>query len=155
MEGQAFQDEITNNYCWGCGALNDEGLRIKSYWEENEAVCTWKPEPAHMAGPRHILNGGIIATLIDCHCVCTAIAAAARAEGRPLRDGSDLWYATASLKVTYLRPTPVDVPVVLRAQIAEMGPRKTVVICSVFAGSEVTAQGEVIAVRVPPDWRGL
>jgi len=33
-----------------------------------------------------------------------------------------------------------------------MGERKIVVTCSVAAGGEECAQGEVVAVRVPPGW---
>jgi acyl-coenzyme A thioesterase PaaI-like protein len=70
-----------------------------------------------MAGPQHILNGGIIAVLVDCHCVCTAMASGYHAEGREVTSEPSLWYATASLQVTYLRPTPIAEPVVLRAHI--------------------------------------
>ena len=29
----AIQDAIPDNHCWGCGARNPQGLRIKSYWD--------------------------------------------------------------------------------------------------------------------------
>ena len=83
--------------------MNAYGLRIKSYWSGDEAVCTWDPKPYHTAGPKHVLNGGIIATVIDCHCICTAIAAAYRAEGREIGTEPMIWYATGSLQVTYRR----------------------------------------------------
>ena len=101
-----FQDEIPDNHCWGCGSRNPYGLPIKSHWLGEEAVCSWQPEEHHAAGPKHILNGGIIATLIDFHFICTAIAAAYRAEGREMNSPPPIWYATASLKVSYLRPAP-------------------------------------------------
>ena len=82
MAESSFQDQIKENHCWGCGPANEHGLRIKSYWSGEEAVCTWQPGEQHSAGPLEILNGGVIATLFDCHCVCTAIAAAYRAESR-------------------------------------------------------------------------
>ena len=37
--------------------------------------------------------------------------------------------------------------------ITEAGERKTVVTSQVFSGDTLTAEGEVIAVRVPPSWR--
>ena len=55
--------------------------RSKVTGHGEEAVCTWQPQPNHTSGPPHILNGGIIAVLMDCHCICTAVAAAYRAEG--------------------------------------------------------------------------
>ncbi|HUW96592.1 MAG TPA: PaaI family thioesterase [Anaerolineae bacterium] len=99
-----------------------------------------------------MVNGGIIATLIDCHSACTAMAAAYEAEGREIGSEPHIWCATASLQVAYLRPTPVGEPISLRARVAEMGERKIVVTCSVAAGGEECAQGEVVAVRVPPGW---
>jgi acyl-coenzyme A thioesterase PaaI-like protein len=108
-----------------------------------------------MAGPTHILNGGIIASLMDCHCVCTAIARAYRDEGRVLGSEPLLWYATATLEVKYLRPTPIAAPVELRARIAEVTPRRTLLTCTLSSGDQITAEGRVVAVRVPPAWRGL
>ena len=127
-------------------------MQIKSYWSGDEAVCTWQPKPYHAAGPLHVLNGGIIGTIIDCHCVCTAIAAAYRAEGREIGTEPPIWYVTKSLQVTYLRPTPIDQPVVLRARIKGVDERKTVLTCSLFGKGEECAQGEVVAVRVPSVW---
>ena len=84
MQGRAIQDQLGgDNYCFGCGPQNPDGLQIKSYWEGEETVCRFEARPAFAAGPRQLLNGGIIATLIDCHSVCTAMALAYRAEGRP------------------------------------------------------------------------
>jgi acyl-coenzyme A thioesterase PaaI-like protein len=153
VEQRAIQDQFqTNNYCWGCGCDNEYGLQIKSYWLGEEAVCTWQPEHYHAAGPRNVLNGGIIATLIDCHSACTAMAAAYQAEGREIGTEPYIWCATASLQVTYLRPTPLTGPIDLRARVKELGERKITVDCSVLADGEECARGEVVAVRVPADW---
>jgi len=153
MSPDAFQGHIPEKHCWGCGMLNEQGLQIRSCWSGDEAVCTWQPKKEHAAGPRHILNGGIIATIIDCHCICTAIAAAYRAEGRSMDTEPSIWYVTASLHVAYLRPTPIDGLVVLKAQVKETKGKKTVLSCSLFAEEEECARGEVVAVRVPPTWR--
>ena len=106
-----------------------------------------------MAGPMHILNGGIIATIIDCHCICTAIAAAYRAEGRAMNTEPFIWYATGSLNVSYLKPTPIQEPVVLRARVTETKGKKTIVTCSLYAREDECARGEVVAVRVSSAWR--
>lgn len=153
MDQHVFQDHIAEKHCWGCGILNERGLQIKSTWSGDEAVCTWQPMDYHLAGPTHVLNGGIIATIIDCHSICTAIAAAHRAEGRAMNTEPSIWYATASLQVTYLKPTPINEPVVLRARVKEMKGKKTIITCSLFAEGEECARGEVVAVRVPPAWR--
>jgi acyl-coenzyme A thioesterase PaaI-like protein len=152
MNQPAIQDYMERNKCWGCGASNEYGLHIKSYWSGEEAVCTWKPHKHHMAGPTHILNGGIIATIMDCHSICTAIANAYREEGRELNTEPFIWCVTASLKVDYLRPTPLDEPVTLKSRVKEIKGRKTVVTCSLFSKDEECVRGEVLAIRVSPDW---
>ncbi len=149
---EAIQDLIPENHCFGCGPLNAAGLGIKSYPEGDETVCTFRPSPHHMAGPTHVLNGGIIATVIDCHCVCTAIADAYRAAGRPIGSAPLVWCVTASLKVDYLAPTPIAAPVELRARVREAKGRKRVVDCELRAGGAVRARAEVVAVEVPAGW---
>jgi acyl-coenzyme A thioesterase PaaI-like protein len=150
----AIQDLIPDNHCWGCGPENPLGLRIKSYPDGDETVCRFQPRPEHMAGPTHVVNGGIIAAVIDCHCVCTAIADAYRAAGRPLGSAPLLWCVTASLNVEYLAPTPIAEPMELRARVVEVKGRRRVVACSVRSAGQERARAELLAVEVPPAWRG-
>ena len=61
--------------CFGCGPKNELGLRIRSFEAgDGTVVAEWIPRPEHEAFDGH-LNGGILATLIDCHSNWTAIAA--------------------------------------------------------------------------------
>jgi acyl-coenzyme A thioesterase PaaI-like protein len=151
---QAIQDQIPHNHCWGCGTLNPRGLRIKSYLEGEESVCRFQPSPDHMAGPTHVVYGGIIAAVIDCHSVCTAIADAYRVAGRPLGSEPLLWAVTASLKIDYLAPTPIGQPMELRARVRETKGRKRVLDCTVRSGGRDCARAEVIAVEVGASWHG-
>lgn len=151
---QAIQDQIPHNHCFGCGTLNPRGLRIKSYPQGDETVCRFQPSPDHMAGPTHVVYGGIIASVIDCHCVCTAIADAYRVAGRPLGSEPLLWAVTASLKVDYLAPTPIGEPMELRARVRETSGRKRVIDCVVRSGGRDCARAEVIAVEVGGAWHG-
>src|SRR5579859_3364549 len=143
----AIQDQLPNQPCWGCGPDHPRGLRIKSFWSGDDTVCTWQPGPDHVGWPG-VLNGGILAALVDCHCVCTAIADAYRAEGRRPGSQPSVGFATGSLSVTYVKPAPVDALVELSATIAERGPRKTRIECVVSARGEVRARAEVVAVRL-------
>ena len=152
MSQSAFQDEMGGNHCWGCGSLNPLGLQIKSYWSGEESVCSWQPAAHHMAGPQHILNGGIIATLIDCHCACTAMADAYRAENREINSEPTIWYATSFLSINCLRPTLIAQPVNLTAQITKRTDRKTTLTCILASNGQECVVGEVVAVRVPPAW---
>jgi acyl-coenzyme A thioesterase PaaI-like protein len=150
----AIQDAIPHNHCWGCGPLNPSGLKIKSYWEGDGTVCRFQPSPAHMAGPTDVVYGGIIAAVFDCHAVCTAIADAYRVAGRALGSAPLIWAVTASLKVDYLAPTPIDAPMEVRARVRETSGRKRVVVCSLRSGGRECARAEVLAVEVAPGWRG-
>lgn len=151
---EAIQDRIPHNHCWGCGTLNARGLRIKSHPDGDGTVCRFQPSPDHMAGPTHVVNGGIIAAVIDCHCVCTAIADAYRAAGRELGSEPLIWAVTASLRIDYLAPTPIGAPMELRARVREVKGRRRVVECTLRSGGRECARGEVVAVEVPAAWRG-
>ena len=142
-----FQDHMPGNICFGCGADNPDGLQIKSFWEGETAVCIWESEERYRGWP-NIMNGGILAALIDCHCMGTAMAAALRAEGRPLGSEPHYRYATGTISIKYLKPTSNNQPVELRATVIETKGRKTVMQCDAFSGGEKTAESEVIAIRV-------
>ena len=148
MSGKAFQDEGSVNHCHGCGADNERGLRIKSYWDGDEGVCIWTPEPHHCGGSKDIVNGGIIASLIDCHSLNLAIAHAYRSEGRAIGTAPRIGYVTANLNVSYLKPTPIDKPLHLRAKITKTEGRKAWVDCTLSADGQVRATGHVLGVRV-------
>ncbi len=155
MTGKSFQEQMIGHRCWGCGTRNEQGLQIKSHWsgqEGREAICTWQPAAHYMAGPKQVLNGGIIATVIDCHSVCTAVAAAYLAERRKIGSDPLIWCVTGSLKVDYLRPTPIDQAVTLRAKIQEIAGKKTNLTCSLFSLDKECVRAEVTAVRVPASW---
>ena len=148
MSELAFQDQGSVRHCHGCGAANEKGLRLKSYWDGDEAVATWRAEPHHCGGTKVNLNGGIIASLIDCHSLNLAIAHAYRVERRPIGSAPRIGYVTANLNVSYLKPTPLDESIQLRARIAKLQGRKVWVSCALSAGGEVCATGEVLGVRV-------
>ena len=153
-DGVAFQDLIVDNYCFGCGADNPDGLQIKSYWAgESESICRYQPEARHAAGPRHILNGGVIATIIDCHCICTAIANSYRLEKREIGSDPAIWRVTGSLHIKYLSPSLISSPAELRAKIVEVSNKKTRLSCDLVSAGKVCAEAEVLALRVPPEWR--
>ena len=149
----AIQDAIPHNHCYGCGPDNPDGLQIKSYWDGKESTCTYMPRPEQCAGPKQFLYGGTIASLIDCHSVCTAIANCYERDGFAIGEGPPIWCVTGGLSVNYRKPTPIDRPVELRATLDECTDSKTVVKCTLSSAGVVTAEGEVIAIRVPNSWR--
>jgi acyl-coenzyme A thioesterase PaaI-like protein len=116
------------------------------------SVARFTPREHHCAGPRHFVNGGILATLIDCHCVCTAAAQAYRDQGREIGSAPDLHYATARLDVEYRRPTPIGTELTLRARIVERRERAYVLSCELEANGKITVTARVEAVAVPASW---
>ena len=104
-----------------------------------------------MAGPVDVLNGGIISSIIDCHAVGSAIANEYKIEGRELDSLPLIWCVTASLKVDYLHPTPIDTDIRLEASIIKREGRKVWLSCDVFSNKLKTVTAEVLAVRVNPD----
>jgi acyl-coenzyme A thioesterase PaaI-like protein len=150
MEQEAFQnyypDELS--YCYGCGRLNEQGLKLKSYWDGEETVAIFTPRQYHIAIPGYVY-GGLIASIIDCHGTGTAAAAFCHAEGREMGTEPPVRFVTASLLVEYIRPTPMGVPLEVRGKVKEIKGRKVVVSAWVSANGEICVKGEVIAVQMP------
>jgi len=150
MSEKAFQDFYPDDvsYCFGCGRLNEDGHQIKTYWDGDETVTRFTPEEFHIAIPGYVY-GGLIASLIDCHSTGTAAGASYRAEGRAMDTEPAFRFVTASLKVNYLKPTPLGVPLELRGKVKEIKGRKVVVETTLSAEGEVCATGEVVTVQMP------
>ena len=142
-----FQDHMPGNICYGCGKDHPEGLKIKSYWEGEEAVCVWNSEDKYQ-GWKGLLNGGVLATLVDCHCMCTALAGAYKYENRSLDSEPVYRFATGTMTIKYTAPTSNDHPIEIRASIKEIKGKKVTMDFTVFSQGQPTAEGEVIAIRV-------
>lgn len=104
--------------CFGCGPSNEKGLRLRSFpTADGTVVATFLPWPEHNSGLGY-LNGGIIATLLDCHSAAAVTYEANERGWKSIGDAA-LPYVTAGLDVRYLRPSPLHEAVELRAVIAE------------------------------------
>ncbi len=148
IQKKSIQEYMVGNICFGCGKDNHDGLQIDSYWQENgETICVWHSTPKYQ-GWKGILNGGILASLIDCHCMGTALAAKYHSEGRELGTEPTYHFATGTMNIKYLLPTPNDKPVELRAKALEIKGKKVVVQCDVWSEGRKTAEAEVIAIKV-------
>ena len=155
MGQKAVQDYYPEelSHCYGCGRLNEQGLKIKTYWDGQKSVTTFTPNPYHTAAPGFVY-GGLIASVIDCHGTGTASAAAYEAEGREMGTDPPLRYVTASLHVDFVAPTPLGVSLEVRGRVKEIKGRKVVVNITLTAGDKVCARGEVIAVQAPKNMMG-
>jgi acyl-coenzyme A thioesterase PaaI-like protein len=149
---KAFQDYYPENvaHCYGCGALNKHGHQIKTFWDGDESLTRFTPQPFHSAIPGFVY-GGLLAELIDCHSTGTAAAAMYRAEGREMDTLPAFRFVTGSLLVNYLKPTPLG-PLEIRGRVKEIKGRKVIVTSTVFANGIATATGEVLAVQMPENF---
>lgn len=151
MTEKAFQEYYPDYFahCYGCGKLNEHGHQIKSYWDGDESVCYFMPKPYHTAIPGYVY-GGLLASLIDCHGTGTAAAVAYKAaKGSDPNAEPNTRFLTASLHVDYLKPTPLNVQLEIRAKVKEHKGRKVVIEEWLMANGVITVRGEVVAVQVP------
>jgi acyl-coenzyme A thioesterase PaaI-like protein len=145
MNGQAFQDQYPEDFahCFGCGRLNPSGHQLKSHWDGEETVCRFKPDPKYTGGVPGYLYGGIIASVLDCHGAGTAAAAKAREDGKPISR-----FVTASLKVDYKSPTPINTELEVRGKVVEVKGRKVIVDLTLLAAGQICATGTVVMVQI-------
>ena len=146
---QDFYPEDTA-HCYGCGRLNEVGLRLRTRWDGDETVTRFTPAEHHTAILGSVY-GGLVASLLDCSGTGSAAAATLRAEGRAIGDGPSPRFVTAALKVDFLKPTPLGPELEIRGRIVEIKGRKVVVEETLSADGVVTATGHVVAVRMRDD----
>lgn len=108
-------------------------------------VATWRPSPHHRAF-EGILSGGIIGTLLDCHCNWTAAHALMRRAGTDRPPTT----VTAEYSVRLLRPTPSGAPVTLRARPVEVRKDRAAIEATLESGGAVCATCRGLFVAVKP-----
>jgi acyl-coenzyme A thioesterase PaaI-like protein len=146
VNGPSIQERLyPDTTCFGCGPANPAGLHLRSYPDGSGAVvAVFRPRREHDNG-FGFLNGGIIATVLDCHSGAAVFEAAGRA-GEVRTTGTPLLFVTAGLDVRFLRPTPLDADVVLRAEVTEQDQER------MAADATLSWDGKVRA-RALADWR--
>jgi acyl-coenzyme A thioesterase PaaI-like protein len=130
--------------CFGCGHGNPKGLHLRSYPDAGGVVARFRPWPEHDNGAG-FLNGGIIATVLDCH----SGAAVYHHVGVGIPSvGGEMppMFVTAGLAIRYLRPVPLHEELVLRAVVTSADPDLVVV------EAQVEWDGKPRAVATS-DWR--
>ncbi|MDI3269286.1 MAG: PaaI family thioesterase [Bacillota bacterium] len=125
-----------SHHCFVCGKDNPHGLKAR-FWVDGPQSRTALTPPAHVRGFPGILQGGVVAALLD----------------------ETMWYAafgagfftlTADLKIRFRRPTPLGA---LKAFGEVASERRQIVLCRaqlVDERGEVLAQGEGKFFVIPP-----
>ncbi|HSN03172.1 MAG TPA: PaaI family thioesterase [Acidimicrobiales bacterium] len=154
---RAFQDYYPDHlaHCYGCGRLNEHGYHVATVWDGEESLTRFTPREYHTAVAGYVY-GGLLASLIDCHSTGTAAAAMYRAEGREMDMDTPPAYrfVTASLLVTFAKPTPLGPELEIRGRVAEIAGRKVRVTSDLIVGGLVTVTGDVLCVQMPENLAG-
>ncbi len=147
MSIPSLQEQFApDSRCFGCGPANLSGLRIRSLVADNCVVAEWQPNNSHQAFPG-MLNGGIIGTLLDCHSNWTAAWQLMQTSGfaRPPCT------VTAEYAIKLQRPTPLHLPVSLRAIAKEIIADRAVIEAELFSDGKIRATCRGVFVAVKPD----
>ena len=132
-----------DNQCFGCGPANKKGIGLRSFVDGDQLVATWQAQSHHQAFDG-ILCGGVIGTLLDCHCNWAA--------ARHLMIANEMdtppCTVTAEYKIELKAPTPLENPIQLKAWVAEASKRKALVRGEIIADDLLTATCEGIFVAV-------
>lgn len=145
MSNKSLQEQYApHNACWGCGPANPDGLHIRSFPKNGEVVAEWRPEKKYEAF-EGVLNGGVIGTLLDCHCNWTAayhLMKYAKEDHPPCT-------VTAEYAIKLLRPTPTNDSVFLSAKVADLTDARATIEGTLSAGGKVcaTCRGVFVAVK--------
>ncbi len=133
--------------CYGCGPANEQGLQIKSFYDAETRVtrAEYLGQP-HQEAFGGFLNGGIVSTLLDCHCNWAALAHAME----ELKLQELPCTVTAKLEVSFLAPTPATESIELQASVTETDGNKYWVAGAVLFGGKKTATCTACFVAVKP-----
>jgi benzoate-CoA ligase family protein len=133
-----------NLACFGCGPANPKGLHVRSFAEGEEFVAEWQASKEYEAF-EGMLSGGIIGTLLDCHCNWAAAFHLMKKTGADKPPCT----VTAEYSIKLLRPTPTDLPIKLVARVVESTDVRAAIEGELIAHDKVcaTCTGTFVAVK--------
>ena len=149
---QSLQERFfATSTCFGCGPANSEGLRLRSFpadtadeslaADQSRVLATFRTTNVHDNGLGFV-NGGIIATLLDCHSAGSAMLTAERL-GWTTGDGAVYPCVTAGLDLRYLRPTPLLEDLHLLAWVVEATEEEISVMSTITHAGKTRAEALV------------
>lgn len=137
------------SWCFGCGRLNPSGHHFQTRWNGDTTLTEYRPQPEQMAIPGFVY-GGLLASLIDCHSTGSASLAFYRRDGHELGESAPVpRCVTASLKVDYLKPTPLGPLLSVVGRVSEIGRKKVILNSELWADGQLCVKGEAVLVLAP------
>ncbi len=112
LEPLRFDDQ---HNCFGCGAHNRIGMRLRFFLEPAGAVLATLRLGKRFQGPHGFVHGGVIAAMLD-EAMSKAIHASAH--------GHKIMALTRHMETEYLRPTPLGAALTLRGRQDRVEGRK-------------------------------
>src|SRR5699024_10973763 len=139
----AIQDTYPDEFahCYGCGALNAEGMQLKTFLEGDQTISRHRPDSSRTGGMPGHAYGGLIASLIDCHGTGSASAFVQRARGEAIGSAPPPHFVTGTLTVVYRKPTPMGVELTVSGRLKSHEGRKATIDIELFAGDDLCATG--------------
>ncbi|MDE0845575.1 MAG: PaaI family thioesterase [Actinomycetota bacterium] len=127
-------DRQAFSVCFGCGAQNQQGLRLKFSQYLDGTIETKHSVAFHHCGLETVVHGGIQATILD---EVMGVAAQTSIQS----SSSDAACVTAEMHLTYRRPVPMSLEVVARAKVLEIEGRDIHVSGAIYGvdGAELTS----------------
>ena len=131
--------------CFGCGPANMHGLQLRSFADlssgTTRTTAHFRTMSSHDNGLGYV-NGGIIATLLDCHSAGSALLQA-ELLGWTTAEGAAYPCVTSGLELRYLRPTPLCEELDLVAEVAECTSDQITVLSRVSQADKIRAEAMV------------
>ena len=144
---RALQDHYApQSICYGCGPNNPDGLQIKSFVQSDHVIAHFTPQPHHQAFPG-VLNGGIIASVLDCHCnwaACWYLMQHLKLSTPPCT-------VTAEMNISLKKPTPADQELTLTATLERITNSSAVITASLTIQQKIYDTFSGRFVLVPAD----
>ncbi len=146
MSEKSLQETYAaHSTCYGCGPSNPDGLKVRTMVDGDKTKAVWTPQLKYEAFP-NVLNGGIIGSLLDCHCNWTAawhLMKKAGVDHPPCT-------VTAKYSIELLRPTPTNGPVELSAWVKESTDDRATIEAVLTANGKPCAKCVGVFVAVKP-----
>ncbi len=126
--------------CFGCGAQNRIGMRLRFTVDEAGTVHSALRFPKRFQGPHGFVHGGVIAAMLD------------EAMSKAIHAGTGafkIMALTRHMETEYLRPTPLGIPLSLTGRQERTEGRK--LFCSALlcdANGRVLARGKALFIAV-------
>ena len=122
--------------CFGCGGASVGGLHLKSYVTPGGVIATFTPWPVHANGMEFV-NGGILATILDCHSGAVIFQYAYDKGLINAETAASFSYLTSGIDVRFLRPTPLGPPLELWGEVESVSDTEMISRAEVREGGKV------------------